>query len=157
MQYQLASPHDHHLNPAERAIRTFKNHFTSNLHGTDRDFPAHQWCELIDQCVMTLNMLRRSRINPKLSAYTQIFGLFDYNKTPLALLGKKDFVYEQFTQRKSHADHGKIGYVIGPSMEHYRHLKFYMPETKVTRVIDTYVFIPTKFELPKKVAADRAT
>ena len=94
LQYQLASPHDHHLNPAERAIRTFKNHFTSNLHGTDRDFPAHQWCELIDQCVMTLNMLQRSRINPKLSAYTQIFGLFDYNKTPLAPLGTKAFVHE---------------------------------------------------------------
>ena len=24
--YQLAAPHDHRLNPAERAIQTFKNH-----------------------------------------------------------------------------------------------------------------------------------
>ena len=28
LQYQLASSHDHRLNPAERAIQTFKNHFT---------------------------------------------------------------------------------------------------------------------------------
>ena len=27
LQYQLASPHDHRVNPAERAIQTFKNHF----------------------------------------------------------------------------------------------------------------------------------
>jgi hypothetical protein len=25
--FQLASPNDHQLNPAERAIQTFKNHF----------------------------------------------------------------------------------------------------------------------------------
>ena len=83
--------------------------------------------------------------------------MFDYNKTPLAPLGTKAFVHERSTQRKSHADHGKIGYVTGPSLEHYRHLQFYIPETRGTRVTDTYVFIPTKFELPKNAAADRAT
>ena len=35
LKYQLASPHDHRLNPAERAIQSFKNHFISNLHGCD--------------------------------------------------------------------------------------------------------------------------
>ena len=44
LKYQLASPHDHRLNPAERAIQTWKNHFISNLHGCDRQFPANQWC-----------------------------------------------------------------------------------------------------------------
>ena len=78
-QYQLASPYDHQLNPAERAVQTWKNHFISNLHGCDRDFPAYKWCEIIHQCEMTLNMLRQSKINPKISAYTQLFGEFDYN------------------------------------------------------------------------------
>ena len=76
--YQLASPHDHRLNPAERAIQTWKNHFISNLHGCDCDFPAYKWCEIVHQCEITLNMFRRSRLNPKMSAYTQLFGLFDY-------------------------------------------------------------------------------
>ena len=49
LQYQLASPHDHRLNPAERAVQTWKNHFISNLHGCDRDFPAYKWCEMINQ------------------------------------------------------------------------------------------------------------
>jgi hypothetical protein len=38
--YQLASPHDHRLNPAERAVRTFKNHLIAILHGCDNQFPA---------------------------------------------------------------------------------------------------------------------
>jgi hypothetical protein len=42
--YQIASPGDHRLNQAERAIQTFKNHFISILYGTDSSFPANQWC-----------------------------------------------------------------------------------------------------------------
>ena len=157
LDYQLASPYDHRLNPAERQVQTFKNHLISNLHGCDTSFPAYKWCSIIRQCEMTLNMLRRSRINPKLSAYTQLFGMFDYNRTPLAPLGTKAFVHERPNQRHTHADHGKIAYVIGPSMHHYRHLNFYIPETRGTRDSDTYVFLPTKFELPHTAAADRAT
>jgi hypothetical protein len=41
--YQLASPHDHRLNPAEKAIQTFKNHLISILHGCDNKFPAWLW------------------------------------------------------------------------------------------------------------------
>ena len=76
---------------------------------------------------MTLTILRRSRINPKLSAYNhQIFRNFDYNATPLAPLGTKAFVHERPRQRPSHGVHGKIRYVIGPSMHHYRHLNYYI-------------------------------
>ena len=157
LEYQLASPHDHRLNPAERAIQTWKNHFISNLHGCDSAFPAYKWCEIMKQCEMTLNMLRPSRINPKMSAYTQLNGLYDYNRTPLAPLGTKAFVHERPNQRRTFADHGKIGFVIGPATQHYRHLTFYIPSTRGTRITDTYVFIPSKFELPANAAADRST
>jgi len=107
LDYQLASPYDHQLNPAERQVQTFNNHLISNLHGCDTSFPAYEWCSIIRQCEMTLNMLRRLRINPKLSAYTQLFGMFDYNQTPLAPLGTKAFAHERPNQRCTHADHGK--------------------------------------------------
>jgi hypothetical protein len=56
LDYQIASPGDHRLNHAERAIQTFKNHFIAILYGTDSNFPAKQWDRLIKQAVMTLNM-----------------------------------------------------------------------------------------------------
>jgi hypothetical protein len=40
--YQLVPPHDHCRNAAERAIRTFKNHFAATLYGIDPDFRMHQ-------------------------------------------------------------------------------------------------------------------
>jgi hypothetical protein len=47
LKYQIASPGDHRLNHAERAIQTFKNHFIAILYGTDSGFPAKQWDQLI--------------------------------------------------------------------------------------------------------------
>ena len=126
------------------------------MHGRDKQFPAYQWCHILEQCEMTLNMLRRSRINPKLSAYTQLFGVFDYNATSLAPIVTKAFIHERPNQRSTFADHGKIAFVIGPAMEHYRELMFYVPSTKAIQNTDTYVFIPTKYALPETAAADQA-
>jgi hypothetical protein len=44
----------------------------------------HLWCRLIPQADIALNLLRGSRVNPKLSAYAQVHGHFDFNRTPLA-------------------------------------------------------------------------
>ena len=118
--YQLASPGNHRLNPAERAIQTFKNHFISVLNSTDSNFPSHLWCRLVDQAVMTLNMLHTSCIKPMLSAHTQLFGVFNFDRTPLAPLGIRAMVHEHVGQRMSWGDHGKEGWYIGPALQHYR-------------------------------------
>ena len=92
-----------------------------------------------------------------MSAYTQLFGLFDYNRTPLAPLGTKAFVHEPTGQQTSNANHGKVAFVISQSPQHYRHMNFYIPSTRGNRHTDTYVFIPSKSELPENAAADRPT
>ena len=120
LDYQIASPGDHRLNHAERAIQTFKNHFIAILYGTDSSFPAKQWDRLIKHAIMTLNMCRPSRINRKLSAYQQVWGNFDFNKRPLAPPGYKVVVHDRRMERGAWACHGVAGYYIGPAMKHYR-------------------------------------
>ena len=44
IQYQLVPPHMHRRNAAERAIRTWKNHFTAGICSTNSKFPMHLWC-----------------------------------------------------------------------------------------------------------------
>jgi hypothetical protein len=109
--------------------------------------------------IITLNKLRRSRINPKLSAYTQIFGVFDYNRTPLAPISTKIVVHQRTTQQgcTTIADHGIIGWSIGPAMNHYQRWTFYIPKTRGTRVSDTVVFLPEKYTMPTTASSDRAT
>ena len=41
--YQLTPPNMHRINAAERAIRTFKNHFLAGLATIDPKFPIREW------------------------------------------------------------------------------------------------------------------
>ena len=79
----------HRRNAAERGIRTYKNHLLAGLATCDPDFPIDEWDRILFQCELTLNLLRTSRVNPKLSAWAYIFGVFDFNKSPLAPPGSK--------------------------------------------------------------------
>jgi hypothetical protein len=67
--YQLAPPHIHQRNNAERAIQTFKNHFIAGLCSVDPTFPLKLWDKLLPQATIMLNLLRKSIINPRMSAY----------------------------------------------------------------------------------------
>jgi hypothetical protein len=99
------------------------------------------------------------RINPKLSAYTQIFGVSDHNRTPLTPIGTRTVVHQRTTQqgRTTFYDHGVIGWSIGLALNHYRHWTFYIPKTRGTRVSDTAVFLPEKYTMPATTSSDRAT
>ena len=87
--WELVPPRNHRSNPAERAIQTYKNHFIAMLSGTDPTFPDNAWDQLIPLANITLNLLRQSKIQPKLSAYAQMHGPYDYNRHPLAPAGCK--------------------------------------------------------------------
>jgi hypothetical protein len=64
--FQLVRPYSHIRNSAERAIRSFKYHMIAGSCSTDKAFPMHLWDRRLPQAVITLNILRTSRINPKL-------------------------------------------------------------------------------------------
>lgn len=141
---QLVPPHIHRRNAAERAIQMFKNHFIAILSNTHKKFPLYLWDLLVPQAQMTLNMLRTSRINPKLSAYEQLEGIFNFNRTPLAPPGTKVIIHEKPTQRQTWEPHGQDGWYIGPAMEHYRCYKVYVSATGAERIADTIEFFPNQ-------------
>jgi hypothetical protein len=97
---------------------------------------------------MTLNMLRRLRINPILSAYTQIFGFSTTIEHHWYRLVQEQW-YMSALHRKTgpplDGDHGVIGWTIGPALDHYRHWDFYIPKTRVS---DTVVFLPEIYNMP---------
>jgi len=84
---QLAPPHNHQVNAAEWDVTTFKEHFIADLAAVDMHCPLHLWDEFLPHVELTLNMLRFSRWNPNRSANQEVYGSFDFNKTPLAPLG----------------------------------------------------------------------
>jgi hypothetical protein len=87
--YQLVHPHCHRRNAAERAIRTFKEHFVPGLSSVDPTFPLNLWERFLPQAEITFNLLRTSRLHPQLSAEAHFHGLMDYNKTSFSPPGCK--------------------------------------------------------------------
>jgi hypothetical protein len=154
--HQLAPPHMHRRNAAERAISTFKDHFIAGLSSTDPAFPLTLWDKLIAQSVLTLNLLRRSRINPQLSAYAQVFGAFDFNKTPLAPPGTRVLVHEKPDVRQSWDPRAIDAWYIGPAMTHYRCYRVYVWGTNSERVADTLAWFPTRVKMPTMSSLDLA-
>ena len=117
--FQLVPPDDHRRNPAERAIQTFKNHFIAMLCSTDKNFPMHLWCRLLPMAQITLNLLRMSRMNPRLSAEAHLNGAFDFNRTPMAPPGTRVILHEIPAKRGTWAPHGVDGWFLGPALDHY--------------------------------------
>ena len=149
LEYQLASPNDHRQNPAERAIQDLKAHFISIRAIADPNFGSENWDLLLQHTEDTLNMLRPSKINPKLSAYTTMRGHYNFMKTPMAPAGCKVVIHDRPMERGSWADRGTIGYYIEQSPQHYRNFNCYMPLTNSIRTSNTVEFFPHNTILPK--------
>ena len=147
--FELVPPHQHRRNTAERAIRTFKNHPIAGIASCDPKFPIAEWDRILPQCELTLNLLRNSRINPNLSSWAYLHGIHDFNKAPMAPPGTKIVVHSKPSKRASWAYHGLEGWYIGPSAEHYRCVKCYIPQTRAEIASDTVKFIPTYVPFPE--------
>jgi hypothetical protein len=153
--YQLVPPHCHRRNAAERAIRTFKEHFVAGLSSVDPVFPLHLWDRLLPQVEITLNLLRTSRLHPQLSAAAHFHGLVDYNKTDFAPPGCKIIAHEKPGKRRTWAPHGQHGYSLGPTMHHYRCRNVYITATASDRIVDTLEFFPHDYQMPQLSSTDR--
>jgi hypothetical protein len=154
--FQLVPPHNHCRNAAERAIQTFKNHFVAILCCTDKLFPLHLWCRLLPQATTTLNLLRTSCLNSRLSAEEHLNGTFDFNRTPLAPLGTKVVLHETPPQRRTWAPHGVEGWYVGYAPEHYRCYTVHVTRINKTCIGSTVEFFPTHCQMPRTSTAEHA-
>jgi hypothetical protein len=153
--YQLVPPHCHRRNAAERAIRTFKEHFVAGLSSVDPSFPLNLWYILLPQAEITLNVLRTSRLHPQLSAAAHLHGLVDYNKTAFAPPGCKIIAHKKPGKRRTWAFHGQHGYSLGPAMYHYRCQNVYITATASERIVDTLKHFPHNYQIPQLSSTDR--
>jgi hypothetical protein len=154
MTIQLVPLHNHRVNAAKRAIGTFKEHFVAALATIDNLCPLQLWDESLPQAELTLNMLRFSRRNPLISANHKLYGPFDFNKMPLALLGTKALVYNNPATWTSWAPHATNGFYVGPTTDHYHCLHFYIPATRRSRFSNTWHLYPRHCQVPTTLEHD---
>ena len=112
-------PGCHQRNAAEVATRNFKAQFLSVLAGNADDFPLQLWDFLLPQTEIITNLLQQSNATPKVSAYAQLSGTFEYNKMPLSPIGCDSQVHEKKETRGTWAYHSVDGWYLYTSPEHY--------------------------------------
>jgi hypothetical protein len=126
---QLVEPHNHRVNAAERAIQTFKNLFIGGISVCDEDFPTVLWSKLVRQCQDACNLLRTSRVHPKVSAYHVLEGVHDFNKVPWAPPGTRATIFNPPEIRTSWEPRALDAWYVSPAWQHYRNWLFYVPST----------------------------
>jgi hypothetical protein len=81
-----------------------------------------------------------------MSAYAQLNGHFDFNRTPLSPPGTRIIAHEKPDQRAFWDPHGLDGYYLGPALDHYRCYQVNITEIKETRSVDTVYFPPRNWK-----------
>ena len=141
---QYVPPHNHRANPAERHIRSFKNHFLSILAAVHPHFPLDLWDRLLPHAELTINHLRTWALDASLSAYAGLFGApLDFSAHPLHPPGQLVVAHDSPLTRSSWGPHGRRGFYLGPSLDHYRCSSVYMVGTGAVRDCDTLDHFPT--------------
>ena len=115
---ELTPASQHRRNKAERAIRSFKNHFIAANSDVDSGAPKDLWSDFLPQIEETLNLLRRGRLGK--SAWEDLFGTRDFNAVPLAPIGIKVVAHVPPDNLDSWAQNGLVGYYVGTAYKHYR-------------------------------------
>jgi hypothetical protein len=145
----------HRCNRAERAIRTFKDHFVSILVVVDQSFPPYLWDLLLPQAELALNLLRQSTLNPWISAREFFHGPFDFNKTPLAPVGCRVLIHAKPVTRRSWDFRAKDGFYIGPALDLYRCFKLVKSDTKRQVISCTVEFRHAYRSIPAPMPDDK--
>ena len=109
---------------------------------------------MIHKATISLNMIRKSILQPHLSVYAKLYREFDYSCTPLYSPGTKVVIHNIPGDRAYWEPHCEPSQYIGSAMEHYRCHKTYIPKTRAERVLDTVEFFLPKYSMQNMSSTD---
>jgi hypothetical protein len=136
-------PQTHRSNPAERAVRTGKNHLISVFSSTHPDFPDDLWDRLLPYAEITLNIMRSWRPDPSLSAWSGIHHLpYDFSAHPIHPPGQLCLAFSDPDNRETWAPHGDRAFTLGPALTHYRCQRVYVVSPRSERIAFTLAHFP---------------
>ena len=140
--YTLVPTGNHRRNNAERCVRTAENYVTCAFQGCDPTCSTKARRHMLPQIRIVINLMRPSRLNPQISAWEDLKGVYDFNAHPIAPLGSPVIAFVPPDDRPKLAPHGVPAFYVGPALNHYRCYTVYVPETNRTRITDTIAWLP---------------
>ena len=80
--------------------------------------------------------------------YKILNGSYNFESNPIGPIGCKVIAHETPNKRKTWAPHAIYAYYLGPTFEHYRCHRIYIPSSKSERIVETIQFHPKMCEIP---------
>jgi hypothetical protein len=114
----------------------------------DKEFPTHLWDCLLPQALLTLNLLRGSCINLKLSAYAQLHGSYDFNHTPIAPPSIRVLIHKKPANRTTWSAHALDGWYTGQALDSCRCYRLWLWDLWTEHIADTVSWFPTQVTTP---------
>ena len=118
-------------------------------------FPITYWCRLIPQIYFSVNIVKKCRQNPLLSAWAAMEGEFHFNATPIAPPGSEMLMHENPNRRKTFVFNAKKSWYIAPCFKHYQTFKGIMSSTGAEILSGTVRFKHHAITIPHLTPADR--
>ena len=140
--YQYTPTAIHSKNMTQREIQTSTNHFISGFSSLPSNFPMNIWYWLFLKEKLTMNLLCISLINPRLSAYVQVHGVFDYNSTPVASHGIPVQAHVRSDTLTTWDSHVEDGFYIEPYHQHYRYHHIFITKICAECIINELKWLP---------------
>ena len=130
-------------------LKILKITFQQGLATYDPAYLLRKQNRIVRQAEYTLNLLLNSCLNPKLSAWAYLFGIFNFNKYPLLPQGTQLILHAKPGKRATWAFRDKQGWYIGPAINHYQCITCYVPKRHRERITNTAKIIPRHISLPQ--------
>ena len=121
VQYTLANIHCTSF--AERCCCTRKNHFIAVRSGTPPYFRIANWCKMIEQFDITLNIMRPCTLNPYLSEFEAMEGMYSFDDTPMSPVGTETMIHLKLLRWHTWRYYAVKAWYFVPSLKHYRVIK----------------------------------
>ena len=155
--FQYFPPGNHRANRAERAIRTWKNHFLATIATASKNFPMRHWDKLIPIAEITLNCLLPWHPDPSISAYHGLTGApYEFRSHPMGPAGTAVIIHDKPDKRKTWQMHGTPGFYLGPALSHYRVHRCLSSATNSDRNSDTVAWFPDSLIPPPPLSTTEA-
>ena len=98
--------------------------------------------------------MRPCTLNPRLSAFEAMEGMFSFDATPMVTVGTEMLIHLKPVQRHSWGYHALKARYIGPSLKHYRVIKG-ITKSGAVRLSDTFKFKHHALTTPIVTPLDR--
>lgn len=156
--WQFVEPLNHCVNITEKAIQTFKKHFTSGLSSPNRHWLLQLWVHLSTKVTLPLNLLCTLRIDPTKLAYKLLNGhKYDSSTHQLAPTGTRTVIYIDSVIRTSCGPRGFDVWYCGPSMDPSCCSHFFVPETSAIQTGGSFDLFPKHYIMPTFTCKEHAT